>query len=97
LSFRKTNTVNSFSTTVFRARSFGSSKKNSILPKMDLFQALDGAILEQLASNCREFALEPEEMLFEENTLETAMYLILSDDLLVFKGVKQIALLTAGH
>ncbi len=64
---------------------------------MDLFQALDNSILEQLATNCREFALEPEEMLFEENTLETAMYLILSGDLLVFKGVKQIALLSAGQ
>ncbi len=65
--------------------------------KMDLFQALNDSILEQLASNCREFSLEPEEILFEENTLETAMYLILSGDLLVFKGVKQIALLSAGQ
>jgi len=72
-------------------------RKIEIMRKMDLFQALDDPILEQLASNCREFSLEPEEMLFEENTLETAMYLILSGDLLVFKGVKQIALLSAGQ
>ncbi len=68
-----------------------------MLRQMDLFEALDEAILEQLATHCREFSLEPDEPLFEENTLETAMYLILSGDLLVFKGVKQIAVLSEGH
>ena len=72
-------------------------KKIEMLRKMDLFESLDNSILEQLATNCREFSLEPEETLFEENTLETAMYLILSGDLLVFKGVKQIAMLSAGQ
>jgi|TARA_B110000467_G_C17851751_1_gene230175 CRP-like cAMP-binding protein len=63
---------------------------------MDLFKSLDNTILEQLATNCRKFSLEPEETLFRENTFETAMYLTLSVDLLVFKGVKQIAMLSTG-
>jgi CRP-like cAMP-binding protein len=46
-----------------------------------------------LVDHCREISLELGEVLFNEDDLENAMYLILEGELDIFKGPKQIAVL----
>lgn len=47
--------------------------------------------------HCREISLSPNEVLFNEDDLENAMYLILEGELDIYKGPKQIAVLEAGQ
>ena len=53
----------------------------------------DESTLSKLVEHCREISLSPKEVLFNEDDLENAMYLILEGELEVFKGPKQIAIL----
>ena len=57
----------------------------------------DESTLSILVDHCREISLEPGEVLFNEDDLENAMYLILEGELDVFKGQKQIAVLGSGQ
>ena len=57
----------------------------------------DESTLSKLVEHCREISLSPEEVLFNEDDLENAMYLILEGELEVFKGPKQIAILGPGQ
>ena len=59
----------------------------------------EGAVLDtdRLVEHCREISLAPKEVLFNEDDLENAMYLILEGELEVFKGPKQIAILGPGQ
>ena len=72
-------------------------RKIEILKSVDLLQVLNDRTLGQLCENCREIALKPDEVLFEEGTLETSMYMILSGEMMVYKGVKQISTLNPGQ
>jgi len=58
-----------------------------------LLSFFDESTLSKLVEHCREISLSPEEVLFNEDDLENAMYLILEGELEVFKGPKQIAIL----
>ncbi|MFQ5671863.1 MAG: ATP-binding protein [Nitrospinales bacterium] len=72
-------------------------QKIKVLQSVDLLQVLSEQTLMRLCEHCNEIALEPGETLFEEGTLETSMYLILSGEIIVSKGVKQIATLGPGQ
>ncbi|MZH06173.1 MAG: cyclic nucleotide-binding domain-containing protein [Nitrospinae bacterium] len=50
-----------------------------------------------MVDHCREISLSPNEVLFNEDDLENAMYLILEGELDIYKGPKQIAVLEAGQ
>lgn len=71
--------------------------KVSLLKQTDLMGFLDIGALKQLAENCKEITLQTNEVLFQEGSLENAMYLILSGEMIIFKGTKQVAILTSGH
>lgn len=73
------------------------NRKIEILKTVDLFGVLNDQTLNQLCEDCKETALKPGETLFEEGTAETAMYLILSGELTVYKGIKPIATLGPGQ
>ncbi len=74
-----------------------SNEKIDLLKKIDLLNFYDRSTLEKVVANCKEISLETGETLFEEGSLENAMYLIMSGELIVSKGNKQIATLTSGH
>ena len=57
----------------------------------------DESTLSKLVEHCREISLSPKEVLFNEDDLENAVYLILEGELEVFKGPKQIAILGPGQ
>ena len=73
------------------------SHKIRLLKQTDLLSFFDETTLSMLVEHCREISLEPKEVLFHENDLENAMYLILEGELEVFKGPKQIAVLGPGN
>ncbi|MZH02572.1 MAG: HAMP domain-containing histidine kinase [Nitrospinae bacterium] len=73
------------------------SLKISLLKQTDLLKFFDESTLAKLVEHCREISLSPKEVLFHEDDLENAMYLILEGELEVFKGPKQIAVLGPGH
>ena len=73
------------------------SKKTQLLKETDLLSFFDESTLAQLVEHCREISLSPKEVLFNEDDLENAMYLILEGELEVFKGPKQIAILGPGQ
>jgi len=62
-----------------------------------LLSFFDESTLSKLVEHCREISLSPKEVLFNEDDLENAMYLILEGELEVFKGPKQIAILGPGQ
>jgi len=72
-------------------------QKIKLLQETDLLSFFDESTLSNLVEHCREISLAPGEVLFNEDDLENAMYLILEGELDVFKGPKQIALLGAGQ
>jgi signal transduction histidine kinase len=53
--------------------------------------------LRNLSENCQETPLKPNEILLEEGTIENAMFIILSGELIVYKGLKKIAVLGPGE
>ncbi len=69
------------------------SRKIQLLKETDLLSFFDESTLSKLVEHCREISLSPKEVLFNEDDLENAMYLILEGELEVFKGPKQIAIL----
>ena len=73
------------------------SRKIRLLKQTDLLSFRDESTLAKLVEHCREISLEPKEVLFHEDDLENAMYLILEGEIEVFKGPKQIAVLTPGN
>ena len=73
------------------------SRKTQLLKETDLLSFFDESTLGQLVEHCREISLSPKEVLFNEDDLENAMYLILEGELEVFKGPKQIAILGPGQ
>jgi len=73
------------------------SQKIQLLKETDLLRFFDQSTLAKLVEHCREIFLSPKEVLFHEDDLENAMYLILEGELEVFKGPKQIAVLGPGH
>lgn len=72
-------------------------QKFELLKRIDLLSFLNDETIMRLCAHCREIVLEPEEVLFREGTLETAMYLILVGDLMIYKGFKQIVMLGPGQ
>jgi len=70
--------------------------KIELLKKIDLFQSYDVNTLGQLIDHCEEIILAPNEILFKEDSLETAMYLILLGEVEIYKGPKQMALIEAS-
>ena len=64
------------------------SRKIQLLKETDLLSFFDESTLSKLVELCREFSLLPKEVLFKEDDLENAMYLILEGELEVFKGPK---------
>jgi len=72
------------------------SRKIQLLKATDLLSFFDESTLSKLVEHCREISLSPKEVLFNEDDLENAMYLILEGELEVFKGHKQIAILGPG-
>ena len=73
------------------------SRKIELLQETDLLSCFDESTLSKLVEHCREISLAPKEVLFNEDDLENAMYLILEGELEVFKGPKQIAILGPGQ
>ena len=73
------------------------SLKIRLLKQADLLNFFDEYTLAKLVEHCREISLSPKEVLFHEDDLENAMYLILEGELEVFKGPKQIAVLGPGN
>jgi len=73
------------------------SRKIQLLKETDLLSFFDASTLGKLVDHCREISLSPKEVLFNEDDLENAMYLILEGELEVFKGPKQIAILGPGQ
>ncbi len=71
-------------------------KKIELLKQNDLFSFFEESTIKELCKNCAEIALEPEEILCQEGTLDNTMYLILSGELAVYKGIKKIAVLCPG-
>ncbi|QPJ66507.1 MAG: cyclic nucleotide-binding domain-containing protein [Candidatus Nitrohelix vancouverensis] len=71
-------------------------EKISLLKTVDLLNFFDHSTLTKLTQNCREHSLEAGETLFSEGSIENAMYLILSGELVIIKGNKQIATLGPG-
>lgn len=71
--------------------------KIRLLKQTDLLSFFDESTLAKLVEHCREISLSPKEVLFHEDDLENAMYLILEGELEVFKGPKQIAVLGPGN
>ena len=72
-------------------------RKIKLLKQTDLLSFFDESSLGRLVEHCREIPLTPKEVLFHEDDLENAMYLILEGELEVFKGPKQIAILGPGQ
>ena len=71
----------------------GKERKIKLLQETDLLNFFDESTLSILVDHFRKISLEPGEVLFNEDDLENAMYLILEGELDVFKGPKQIAIL----
>lgn len=72
-------------------------QKVAILKQTDLLSFFETSTLQHLAENCVEVRLRNEEMLFDEGSLEIAMYIVLSGEISIFKGNKQIAFLGPGQ
>jgi len=73
------------------------SEKIRLLKQTDLLKFFDDSTLANLVEHCREISLSPKEVLFHEDDIENAMYLILEGKLEVFKGPKLIAVLGPGN
>ncbi|MGA1839445.1 MAG: ATP-binding protein [bacterium] len=71
--------------------------KIQILKQIDLFDSFDEAVLRKLSENCQETFLKQDEILLEEGTIENVMFIILSGELIVYKGLKKIAVLGPGE
>jgi signal transduction histidine kinase len=72
-------------------------EKILLLKKTDLMCFIEHDTLRQLAEHCREITLRDNELLFEEGSLEIAMYIVLSGGICIYKGRKQIAILGPGQ
>lgn len=70
-------------------------QKLEMMRKIDFLRPLLG--LGSLVETCKEIALKPDEILFQENDSADAMYLILFGELLVFKKNRIIALRKLGE
>ncbi|MBI5427690.1 MAG: cyclic nucleotide-binding domain-containing protein [Nitrospinae bacterium] len=72
-------------------------QKVALLRTTDLMGFLETPLLKQFAAACKEIALNSNEVLFHEGSMENAMYFILSGEIVIYKGIKQVAILTAGQ
>jgi signal transduction histidine kinase len=73
--------------------------KLELLKGIDIFSPISESNLSDLAKNINDLVLSPNDMLFEEGSNDKKMYIILSGQVLVFKGkrsIKQIAVLGQG-
>jgi signal transduction histidine kinase len=68
-----------------------------LIKKTGLFRGVPEGQLEEIASAYTEVRLKHGEKLFEENSTDEAMFLILSGELIVSKGLRQIARLGPGQ
>jgi len=64
-----------------------------MLKKVGLFSFFEASTLKELCENCTEVLVDPEEILIQEGSTDNTMYLILSGELVVYKGIKNIAVL----
>jgi signal transduction histidine kinase len=74
--------------------------KFELLKKIDLFGALSEPVLKTIAESSLDIVLNKGDVLFEEGVQEKKMYIILSGEILVCKGInakKRIAVLEAGE
>ena len=71
--------------------------KTELLKKIDLFKSLPAHNLRRLVEKSRNILLEKGEVLFEEGSLERIMYIILSGQISIYKGIKNIAVLDQGE
>lgn len=74
--------------------------KYELLKKIDLFGALSEPVLKTIAESSLDIVLNKGDVLFEEGVQEKKMYIILSGEILVCKGInakKRIAVLEAGE
>jgi len=67
-----------------------------MLKKVGLFSFFEASTLKELCENCTEVLVDPEEILIQEGSTDNTMYLILSGELVVYKGIKNIAVLGPG-
>ena len=65
--------------------------KLELLRRTRLLEMLSESAIRRLVGACREISLEPGEVLFHEGDLGRAMFVVLSGNLVVSKGGKQIA------
>ncbi len=71
--------------------------KSEVLKKIDLFKSLPDHSLQQLVEKSRDLFLKKDEVLFEGGSLEKKMYIILSGQILIYKGRKNITVLEQGE
>lgn len=72
-------------------------KTQSGYRQIDLFRILPTPILEKVAGQTRERVLKKDEILFEEGVMERSIYVILSGEILIFRGSKKVAVLRQGE
>lgn len=70
--------------------------KIELLRKVDLFRYLPRSLLLDFAEHSRDIMLQNNEILFEEGSVGSKMYVILSGKILIFKGAKNVATLNQG-
>ena len=71
-------------------------KKIKLLNRVDIFSFFEESTMRELCENCTESALNTGDVLIQEGSLDNTMYLILSGELGVYKGIKKIAILGPG-
>ena len=73
--------------------------KLELLKKIDIFSSIPESDLSDLAKGIKDLVLSPDEILFEEGSHESRMYIILSGQVMIFKGknsIKRITILGQG-
>jgi len=73
------------------------AEKMAVIRRVDLFAALQEALLEQLVARCREVNLSPNEMLFDEGDAGASMFVVLGGRVVILKGHKRVAELGPGQ
>ena len=71
--------------------------KVELLKEIDLFRILPQTVLENIAKNTRDIIFKKDEILFEEGFKGKNMYVILSGEVLVYRGGKKVAFLKQGE
>ena len=71
--------------------------KVELLREIDLFRIMPRGALENIAKKTKDIIFKKDEILFEEGLKGRNMYVILSGEVLVFRGAKKVALLKQGE